>query len=572
VGIDYPEGLLNPRPSEAEPDTGCLVNVARFLPEAAARHPNKPALIAPVASLWSKHVRYDIMTFAELDLHCNRMARHFRAQGLSAGQRALVMVRPGTDLIVCAFTLFKLGVVPVLIDPGMGLRSFLRCVERSRPDILLGIPLAHRVSRIFRKYFTSVTHRIVVGNSMYRKAWEDASGDHLPAIQENTTANTLAAILFTSGSTGVPKGVCYEHGMFEAQIRLLKQVYAFGEGEVDLPMLPIFALFNPALGMTTVVPRMNPSRPATVKPRRIVEAMQQWQVSNSFGSPVLWGKIARYCNTRGITLPSVQRILIAGAPVSPQVLRQLKQVIPNGEIYTPYGATECLPVSHNSATEILQNTWQQTEKGCGTCVGKLFPGMEVAILSIQDGGREVFTRQERLSDGEIGEILVSGPVMTRQYDGLPEETANSKSVEEETGRLWHRIGDVGYRDEEGRLWFCGRKVERVELGNGETLYTDCVEAVFNCHPEVYRTALIALKDSQGVVIPALVIEPEKGCWPSNESARQRLTSELRRLGEPFPHTKKIQTFFFCRHFPVDVRHNAKIHRLTLSKRYQKDWV
>lgn len=524
-------------------------------------------MIAPRKNWRGRVCGYESTSFQELDRLCGRAAAFFDQQGLKQGARALVMVRPGTDLIICAFTLFRLGIVPVLIDPGMGLKSFLRCVERSQPDILLGIPLAHRVSRLFASRFRTVRHRVVVGGKAYRQALSADPVTGFP-VQAHTTRDTLAAILFTSGSTGIPKGVCYEHGMFEAQIRLLRNTYNFGSEEVDLPMLPVFALFNPALGMTTVVPAMNPSRPATVNPLNIVSAIQKWNVTSSFGSPVLWKKIAGYCKARQITLPTVRRILIAGAPVSPQVLRDLKAIIPNGEIYTPYGATECLPVSHISATEILEETWQQTESGRGTCVGRLFGEMQCAVLPVTDGVQREFSSDQQLPAGQVGELLVRGPVMTLEYDRLPGETEKAKSRERTTGAIWHRIGDVGYRDEQGRLWFCGRKVERVVLDDGQVLYTDPVEAVFNGHENVFRTALIGLMDRQGKRFPAVVVEPEKGCWPSPRE-KEKWIQELRQLGAGYSHTEGIRQFFFCRKFPVDVRHNAKIHRLTLQRRYQK---
>lgn len=552
---------------EAASHSDKLVNVARFLPEAAQQSPDRAAVIAPRKNWRGQVCGYETTSFQELDRLCGRAAALFNQQGLKQGQRALVMVRPGTDLIICAFTLFRLGIVPVLIDPGMGLRSFLNCVARSRPDILLGIPLAHRVSRLFTRHFRTIRHRIVVGGRVYRQALSADSSSEIPG-QVHTTSDTLAAILFTSGSTGMPKGVCYEHGMFEAQIRLLRKAYDFGDQEVDLPMLPIFALFNPALGMTTVVPAMNPSRPAAVNPWNIVSAIQKWGVTNSFGSPVLWKKIAGYCKARQITLPTIRRILIAGAPVSPQVLRDLKAVIPNGEIYTPYGATECLPVSHIAATEILENTWQQTESGKGTCVGRLFEEMQSVVLPVSDGVRSEFSLAEQLPSGQIGELLVRGPVMTLEYDRLPEETDKAKTRERETGAIWHRIGDVGYQDAQGRLWFCGRKVERVVLDDG-VLYTDPVEAVFNCHEKVFRSALIGLVDREGKRFPAMVVEPERGCWPSSFLEREKWIQELRKIGARYSHTSGIRQFFFCRSFPVDVRHNAKIHRLTLQRRYQK---
>ena len=372
----------------------------------------------------------------------------------------------------------------------------------------------------------------------------------------------LAAILFTSGSTGPAKGVLYEHGMFMAQVEAIRGQYGIEPGEVDLPMLPVFALFNPALGMCTVVPEMNPSRPATVDPEKIVRAIRQNEVTNSFGSPALWTKIARYCESHQITLPSIRRILMAGAPVPPTLMEQMQGIIPHGNIHTPYGATEALPVSSISATEVLQETAEKTRKGEGTCVGQPLPGVEVRIVPPTENPIKSIDQAAELAPGEVGEIIVKGPSVTRGYDALPEADAKSKIADQ--GTHWHRMGDLGKLDEQGRIWFCGRMVERVVTADGP-LYTDCCEAIFNQHAKVYRSALI----DNGAGRPAIVIEPEPGHFPSSEAAKEEFSRELAQLAQANPITKKINRFYFEKSFPVDVRHNAKIHRLSLAERYRQ---
>ncbi len=541
------------------------VNVARFLPLAAARQPDFPAVRVAEGRENDGTIRYLEKSFAELERESNATARLLQSEGIQRGTRVLLMVRPGLDLIRVTFALFKIGAVPVVIDPGMGMRSFLSCVERTRPQALVGIRLAHWVARFFRNTFSRTPIRVVVGTRSFQQSLSADRGGDFPVVP--TRSDDPAAILFTSGSTGAPKGVCYEQGMFEGQVRLIRDQYGIQPGEIDLPMLPVFALFNPALGMTTVVPEMNPSRPATVDPAKIVQAIRQNQVTNSFGSPVLWAKIGDYCCRECIQLPSIRRILMAGAPVPPGLIRQMDYAIPNGEIHTPYGATECLPVSTLSGPEILSETWRQTESGRGTCVGHIFPEMQVRILCLSDDPVNCFTEDEVLSAGEIGEIIVSGPTTTKAYDALPEATTAAK-LQGPDGRIWHRMGDVGYLDEQNRLWFCGRKAERVQTASGKTLYTDPCEAVFNTHPKVFRTALIGL-GPQGRQQPALVVEPFPEDYPKGHKAQQAMVDELRALAQAHPHTQDIETFFFCRKFPVDVRHNAKIHRLTLARRFDR---
>lgn len=555
-------------------------NIARHLPLMAARQPDRPAVKVPRGRTGDGRIDYLSLSFRELDAEANAWVARLQAHGVRRGDRVLVMVRQGLPLIAAAFALFKLGAVPVIIDPGMGRESFLACVARSRPRVLLGIPLAQGLSHLFRKAFASVEVRVWVSGSPTARC-PGAGAAHLA----DTAPDELAAILFTSGSTGAPKGVCYEHGMFDAQVRLVRATYGIEPGEVDLPMLPIFALFNPALGLTTIVPEIDPSRPATVDPAKIVQAIAQEKVTNSFGSPTLWRKIAAHCRAQGVTLPTMRRVLMAGAPVPPALFAEVQALLPNGRAHSPYGATEALPVCSAEACEIDA---EATLGGRGTCVGRPMPEIAVKIIALTDQPIATLAEARELPRGEIGEIIVAGPVVTKLYDALPEATALAKiqtpnpkhqsrtsESDLEFGRLdfgpsgapsapvWHRLGDAGYLDAEGRLWFVGRKAERVVTREG-VLFPDQVEPIFNTHPDVRRTALIGLGES-GHQRAAIVIEPRGREVVDTPSLRRKLVRELRALGAKHPHTDRIRVAFLHPAFPVDVRHNAKIHRLALAK-------
>jgi acyl-CoA synthetase (AMP-forming)/AMP-acid ligase II len=588
-------------------------NIARHLPLMAARQPSRPAVKVPRGRTPAGEIDYLTLTFAELDSEVDAWCAQLLARGVRPGDRALVMVRQGLPLIAAAFALFKLGAVPVVIDPGMGLRSFLACVARSRPRILLGIPFARFVSRVFRPAFRSVEVRVPVAGSMvarqamipeggYRRPERSSepsaplfgvripvSGARFPPSGiANSAPTDLAAVLFTSGSTGAPKGVCYEHGMFDAQVRLVRETYGIEPGEVDLPLLPLFALFGPALGMTTVVAELDPSRPAAADPEKIVRAIRQEGVTNSFGSPTLWSKVADYCLAHRLTLPSLRRVLCAGAPVPASLWTKAPQFIPGGRLHSPYGATEVLPVSTVTADEIDAASTR------GACVGHPLPENRVKIIAIDDRPLASLADARELQAGEIGEIIVSGPTVTKEYDQLQEATRqakiqipnpksqvpNSKSqgsaapkeflgtcaLEPGTsappGAVWHRMGDAGYCDANGRLWFCGRVVERVETADGP-MFTEPCEQVFRAHPLVVRCALIGL-GARGRQMPAIVIEPKPGASPRSAESRREWARSLGELARGHSHTAAIRRFYFYPHLPVDVRHNAKIHRLALA--------
>jgi acyl-CoA synthetase (AMP-forming)/AMP-acid ligase II len=522
-------------------------NIARHLDRMAAAQPAAAALKVPRGRTASGGIDYLTLTFAELLAETDAWCARLMAKGVARGDRALVMVRPGLPLIASAFALFKIGAVPVIIDPGMGLRNFLSCVERSRPRAVVGIPVAQVLSLVCRRAFRSVEVRVSVSGS--HTARLGAAGV-APADAATAAPGELAAILFTSGSTGAPKGVCYEHGMFDAQVALIRETYGIEPGEVDMPLLPIFALFNPALGMTSVIPEIDARRPASADPAKIVQAILQEGVTNSFGSPTLWRKVAEHCQTKGIALPGLRRVLCAGAPVPADLWESSRSFLTAGRLHSPYGATEALPVSTVSADEIDAGSTR------GACVGRPVRGVEVRVIPISDAPIASLAPGGGLPPGSVGEIIVRGPVVTREYDGLPEANAAAKIADPSSpGSVWHRMGDCGMLDDSGRLWFLGRKAERVETADG-TMFTEPCEQVFRAHPRARRCALIGVGS-----VPALVVETAT----SGTADRRALTGELRRLALGHAHTAGLRTFYFREHLPVDVRHNAKIHRLALAR-------
>ena len=525
----------------------------------AALQPGHPALKIPRGRSAGR-IDYLALSFAELSAEVDAWCARFTAAGIGRGDRTLVMVRQGLPLIAAAFALFRLGAVPVVIDPGMGLKSFLACVARSRPRALVGIPLARLLSRVCRRAFRTVEVRVPASASgIARLADPRRPAPVCPPVA--SAADEPAAILFTSGSTGAPKGVHYTHGMFDAQVELIRAAYGIEPGEIDLPMLPVFALFNPALGMTTIVPEIDPSRPATVDPAKIVQAILQENVTSSFGSPTLWGRIARHCHQTGQTLPTMRRVLCAGAPVPPWLWETLTPLLPAGVLHSPYGATEVLPVASVSAPEVLGETAAATLRGAGTCVGQVLPANRVKIIVPVEGPVATLADIREVTPGQIGEIIITGPSVTRAYDALPEATAAAKIAD--GADVWHRMGDAGRLDAEGRLWFCGRLAERVTTPEG-VLYTEQIEPHFNTHPDVRRCALIGI-GQRGRQRPAVVIEPVAGIDCNSSADCRRLARALREFGKTHPHAERIKTFYFHPRLPVDVRHNAKIHRLTLAR-------
>jgi len=262
-------------------------------------------------------------------------------------------------------------------------------------------------------------------------------------------------------------------------------------------------------------------------------------------------------------MPSLKRILSAGAPVPGHVIRRMKACShEKSELFTPYGATESLPIASISGSEILEKTQPQTIQGAGVCVGTKFPGIQWKVIRITDDSIESISDIDELPIGEVGELIVQGPVVTQMYVTRTEWNTLSK-ITDSPSSPWHRMGDVGYLDQKGRFWYCGRKSHRVCTSSG-VMFTEVCEAIYNEHPSVYRTALIGL-GHPGEQEPVIVVEPNPGCMPKSPGEISLLFHELSSLGSKNKATANIHKFLLRRNMPVDIRHNAKIFRERLTE-------
>lgn len=540
-------------------------NVAARLTLSARRWPQVVAIAEPCRNRLSLKRSYRTVTFAELDQDSDRIAGGLSRMGLVPGTRIALLVRPGIDFISLVFALFKAGAVVVLIDPGMGRKNLLRCLGEARPEGFVAVPLVQAVRTLTRPRFPWARFNVTVGRRWF---WGGPTLDQLRLADSGGPTvvprrlHDPAAIIFTTGSTGPPKGVLYCHGNFAHQVDQIRDQYGIQPGEVDLACFPLFGLFNAAMGVTTVVPDMDASRPAQVDPARIVQAVRDWRVTQSFGSPAVWERVARYCLEGGIRLDSLRRVLSAGAPVPPRVLDQLSRVIaPEGEIHTPYGATEALPVATISARQVLGETALRWRDGGGTCVGRPFPGIRWQVIPAVDGPIQSLDQVRPLAAGEIGELIVQGDVVTRQYVTRVEWNERAKIFQGD--EVWHRMGDVGYLDAQGRFWFCGRLGHRVQTVEGPLDTIPC-EAIYNQHPAVFRSALVGVGPA-GRQTPVIVCQPWREHWPRSSSAREALLNELRATGAAHRLTAAVAHVLLYRAMPVDIRHNAKIFREKLAE-------
>ncbi|WP_432822122.1 fatty acid CoA ligase family protein [Trichloromonas sp.] len=541
-----------------------LNNIAGHLPKMARLQPCTPAVYFPQGRDRRGRISHTHLTFAQLERESNRIAAGLETIGIRRGVRTVLMVPPSLDFFALTFALFKVGAVPVLIDPGMGVKNLKACLEEAAPEAFIGIPKAH-VARLLLGWgkatirtLLTVGPRLFWSGSTLNELISNAASDADTPLAE-TSPDETAAILFTSGSTGVPKGAVYSHGNFCAQVEMLRQLYDIRPGEIDLPTFPLFALFAPALGMTSVIPDMDFTRPGSVDPRKIIDAIESFGVTSMFGSPALINRVGRYGQACAVKLPTLRRVISAGAPVPASVLERFCEMLPEGtQIFTPYGATESLPVCSIGSTEILEQTRLLTDQGRGVCIGRPVDGIELHIIAISDEPIADWNDDLKVDDGSIGEIVVKGPQVTARYYNRAESTELAK-IQHLEGGFFHRMGDLGYRDDEGRIWFCGRKAHRVE-SQGQTRFTIPCEAIFNTHPQVFRSALVGV-GAPGRKRPVICIELENGVGKSEHA---RIRRELLEIAGQHEITADIRDLLFHPAFPVDIRHNAKIFREKLA--------
>jgi acyl-CoA synthetase (AMP-forming)/AMP-acid ligase II len=538
-----------------------MVNIASYLNQAAESRPFKRAVVYPAGRDKNGRVTYGHLTFLQLDQESDYLAHGLEAAGITRGVRTVLMVKPSIEFFALIFAIFKTGAVPVVVDPGMGIRRMLACFNSTRPQGFIGIPLAHVVRTVFPGFFKTVKTWITVGRRWFwggptlRQIRQPHAG---PYSITRTRRQDPAAILFTTGSTGPAKGAVYTHGNFDAQLRQIDAHLNMSPDEIDLSTFPLFALFYPALGVTSVIPDMDPTRPALVNPQHIIEAIENQGVTNMFASPALLNRVGAYGQSSGIKLPSLKRVISAGAPVAADNIAQFSALLDeDAEIHTPYGATEAVPIISIKSREILNETRQLSDKGFGTCIGRPINNIDIRIIKISDEPIETWSDDLQVSQGEVGEITVRGELVSRQY--FENHAANRLGKIKAGQDIIHRMGDVGWMDQKGRIWFCGRKSHRVVTADG-TLFTIPCESFFNRHPQVFRSALVGV-GAPGGQEPVICIELHK-----TDDGRNRtdLEKELLGIAEANELTQSIKTILFHNRFPVDIRHNSKIFREKLA--------
>ncbi|MCO5169280.1 MAG: AMP-binding protein [Planctomycetes bacterium] len=544
-----------PPPATIGPES----NVVNFFLHWVERAPDRPAIVFPSRGADGR-LAYDVVTFRGLDRDSGRLAHGLARLGVRRGDRVLVMVPMSRPLYTLLVALMKLGACAVFVDP-WAVSQLGRAADLVRPKAFVGVPLAHLL-RLRDAPVRRIPLKLV---ALSTAPWQRLLGRRLEdLLRRGPTAfptatcglDDPALITFTTGSTGAPKGANRTQRFLNAQGVALDHHLRRVEGDVDMPALPIFVLNNLGAGVPSVLPLVNFMRIAEVDPATIVQEVRDWQVTTIGGSPAYLLPIARWCVEQGVTLDRVRGVVAGGAPVPPRLLALLQRCCPNarGNIEVLYGSTEAEPVARIEADEVLGETAAETERGRGNCVGAPVPDVEVKLVHARTGplalGPGGWTDLE-VAPGEVGEVLVTGDHVQRDYYRNPEAVRSNKLTGPD-GRVWHRMGDLAWRDARDRLWLVGRNNDAVPW-RGRTLYPIQVEGRAL---SVEGVRLAGLVEVRGEAVLALVLEAGFAA----EVARARVLAALDEVGLGVDRVVVVDAI------PLDPRHNAKVERAALRAR------
>jgi acyl-CoA synthetase (AMP-forming)/AMP-acid ligase II len=513
------------------------MNIAAIVADWAARTPEAVALI----DTWRRRTRRT--TFRQLDAAGARGATLLLRKGLRPGDTVLVFQPMSTELYVALQALYRLGLTAMFLDPSAGREHLERCIALHPPQAFLGGPKAHLL-RLVSPALRRIPRHFVLGLPIPGATWWKVS-HALPPHPEVAAcqADTPALLTFTSGSTGEPKAAVRTHGFLLAQHRALVSSLRLTAGDVDVATMPIVLLANLASGVTSLIPNVDLRYPGSVAPAPIAAQIAEHRAVSSVASPAFFERLARHCALRRITLPSLRKLYTGGAPVFPRVLDLMQRMAPQAEVVSLYGSTEAEPIAHIARHELTTADLRDMLAGRGLLAGHPVPEIELRILR-DSWGQPVgpFTRAEFAAcctpSGQPGEIVVAGEhVLAGYLHGRGDEETKFRV----DGVVWHRTGDAGYLDAEGRLWLLGRCAARIADEHGE-VYPFAAETAVYQDERVRRAAFVSHRGRR-----VLAVEFH------DPAAQPDLT--LLRQAVAWTHVDEVRV---CRTVPVDRRHNAKI--------------
>lgn len=527
-------------------------NLITYLKKSAEKYPGRCALIM------HQKGRVVSITFEELWDKVDVFSVGLRENGLQAGEHCLVLIPMSIELYIIMLGIIKMGGVAVFIEPWIRYRQIVEFCVFAQPRGFIGMGKTHLLrlmqEKLLKIPLTISTSRTFLGlpaRFSIDKILSTYQGD---GYIFPTTPTESAIITFTSGSSGIPKGVNRTHGILTAQYKALSSEFHYSPDDIDMPMFPVFALRNIAQGITSVIPNMDFMRVDAVNPQIILNQMNEFNVTTCTASPPFFDSLSEYILSKSLSFP-IRRILTGGAPVSNAQLRRWRCAFPDTQVEIVYGSTEAEPIAHIT----LEDRLKADSHHRGFCVGGPIEGLKTKIIKIQKGIVKFKNSWQELecSEGEVGELIVSGAHVCKDYFNNPAAVEENK-ITDSQGTIWHRMGDTGYFDENGLFWLVGRVYSTI-IRDNKVYHAQLIEqTVAESYPAFTKIAALGLPDAQLGEQLTIVIQTKSA--PVS-------VSEIKEHLKDIPIDKVLIT---SEPLPVDPRHNSKIdytglRRMILNK-------
>lgn len=488
-------------------------------------------------------------------------AKNLYDLGLRKNDRVILFLPMCLELYTAMFAIQRIGAIAVFLDSWARRDQLAVCAECVQPVAMISHPAAFELIKGLDE-FNTIKYRIaglrdVDGLISFAKLMNSDHGsiEITPVLSETT-----ALVTFTTGSSGKPKGANRTHRFLSAQHLELKHVIPYFPSDIDLPAFPIFSLNNLASGVTTILPALDLANPGERDAEILYNQITHEKVTCCTLSPSMVVNLMKYCRTNHLVLEKVRRVVTGGAPISEDDVRSFIAIAPYAEFWILYGSTEVEPMAHIEGHEMLKNSELQNKETIkeGVNVGRISESLQYKFISVNKGiieGEKENLNAMETSLGEVGEFIVSGDHVCKDYYNNTEAFSRAK-IRDKQGNVWHRTGDLGYKDEDGFLWIVGR-IHNVIQRNGSYFFPVKPEILLKRFAFVYQCAFLGIPDQKMGEANAVVFVPNDN-YKGDE--------DLNAIKEVFSQNNiPVDAFFTVDQIPLDPRHHSKVDYALLLK-------
>lgn len=531
-------------------------NVICFLHEHAQSFPERIALqwvSRGELNNWdgTKELRHENISYKDFVHKISIIAAGLKKIGITKGDRVIIFIPLSLELYLGMFAVQQIGAIAVFLDSWARKDHLGVCAQVVGPKAMISFEKAFELCAAVPE-LANIQIKVVVGphEKNYASDLESLLKSLDLADIEPVESNDTALITFTTGSSGVPKGADRTHRFLAAQHRALDKEIPYNEDDRDLPVFPIFSLNNLAGGVTTVLPAIDLAAPSDKDAAIIINQIFSCKVTCCTVSPSIFVNIAEYCGKNNITLNGLRRVVTGGAPVSKDNVKDFKAIAPAAEILVLYGSTEVEPIAHIEADEMLRDD----SKKEGVNVGRISEDLEYKFIKIWRKNVELGKKgwqDWEAEAGKAGELVVSGSHVCENYYNNPEAFKATK-IKEANDKIWHRTGDVGVLDGQGRLWLVGRVHNTIVRAN-EYLFPVHAEILLKRLNFVRQAAFLGIEDIRLGEKTCAAFSLKEGFDPENV---EQYTAAIKSLfGE---NNIPVDEVRLVKEIPMDPRHHSKV--------------